>query len=470
MQQPSLMTAEEALALLDTLLQGQKLKDTQELVFRYSWQGWTYPQIAEYAGYDTSHIRDVGSQLWQQLTQATGDKVSKNNVQAVLRRQALQKQSVAHPIGTRSDGWINKAEGLVTAASTKTESLSANRHQHWGEAIDVSVFYGRSEELTLLEQWITRDRCRLVALLGMGGIGKTVLSVKLAEQIQDQFEYLIWRSLRNAPPIKELLTELILFLSDQQETNLPETVDAQVSRLIHYLRSCRCLLVLDNVEAILHSGQCAGRYRAGYEGYGELSRRVGEERHQSCLVFTGREKPEEITSLEGETLPVRLLQLTGLKEPEAQEILNVKGLSGAAAEMRQLIACYRGNPLALKIVSTSIRELFGGNISEFLAQGTAVFNGIRNLLDQQFERLSDLEKQIMYWLAINREPVSVSELQADIFPLVSKPNLLEALESLRWRSLVEHNAMGFTQQPAVMEYVADQLIEQISEEIINWRD
>jgi len=67
--------------------------------------------------------------------------------------------------------------------------------QDWGEAPDVSVFYGRNAELTMLEQWIVSDRYRLVALLGMGGIGKTALSVKLAEQIQGEFEYVIWRSL-----------------------------------------------------------------------------------------------------------------------------------------------------------------------------------------------------------------------------------------------------------------------------------
>ena len=49
------------------------------------------------------------------------------------------------------------------------------------------------------------SRCRLVAILGMGGIGKTALAVKLAEQVQDRFEYLFWRSLRNAPPVEDIL-------------------------------------------------------------------------------------------------------------------------------------------------------------------------------------------------------------------------------------------------------------------------
>ena len=52
----------------------------------------------------------------------------------------------------------------------------------------------------------------------MGGIGKTALAVKIAQQLQEQFEYVIWRSLRNAPPLETLLGELIPFLSAGKET------------------------------------------------------------------------------------------------------------------------------------------------------------------------------------------------------------------------------------------------------------
>jgi len=369
-----------------------------------------------------------------------------------------------------------KAFNLELAASDFSQQISNSKHlekssfytrQDLSEAVDVSSFYGRTTELDLLEQWILQDNCRLIALLGMGGIGKTALSVKLAHQIKDKFDYITWRSLRHAPPINYLIAQLIQFLSNEQvtATTLPESLDERILLLIKYLQNHRCLLVLDNLEAILQSGERVGCYRQGYEGYGELLRRLGEIPHQSCLVITSREKPEEIALPEGETLPVRALKLTGLPQLEGEEILKSKGVSGTVDKIKNLIDYYRGNPLALKIVATSIKELFDGNISEFLEQGTTVFNGIYQLLEQQFNRLSTLEEQILYWLAINREPTLIAELQDDFVTPVAKSRLLEALESLSRRSLIEKSSAMFTLQPVVMEYVTERLIKQVCDQV-----
>jgi len=70
-----------------------------------------------------------------------------------------------------------------------------------GEAVNVSQFCGRQAQLNTLEQWVMQDRCRLVAVVGMGGIGKTMLVTQLAEQLADtnQFELVVWRSLQARP-------------------------------------------------------------------------------------------------------------------------------------------------------------------------------------------------------------------------------------------------------------------------------
>ena len=185
--------------------------------------------------------------------------------------------------------------------------------------------------------------------------------------MQDGFEWVIWRSLRNAPPIEDLLVDLIQGLSQQQEIQLPERLDGKIRRLIQYLRTYRCLLLLDNAESVLQSGDRTGRYQPGYEGYGQLLRCVGESAHSSCIILTSREQPKGLSALEGETLPVRCFHLTGLTPVQGQEIFQAKGqFIGSSEDWRALTERYAGNPLALKIVASAIRDLVEGRLADFL--------------------------------------------------------------------------------------------------------
>lgn len=346
----------------------------------------------------------------------------------------------------------------------------------WGEAVDVSIFFGRTQEISKLEFWVIHDHCRLVALLGMGGMGKSSLSVKLAQQIQQQFEFVVWRSLRNSPPLLDLLNNLLQFFANGQPVNSTENTGHLISQFMVHLRSHRCLVILDNLESILASGDQSGHYQDGYADYGELLKQIGETTHQSCVILTSREKPPEVAALEGESFPVRSWQVTGLSAIAAIQLVKTKHFfCGSNNDWQNLIEHYAGNPLAIKIIATTIQELFDGNITEFFAQGATVFGNIYDLLEQQFQRLSALEKDLMYWLAINREAVTLAELRQDLILPVSPIKLLEALESLGRRSLIEKQSLSphpvhFTLQPVVMEYVTEKLIQQVCAEITeNWQ-
>ncbi len=387
-----------------------------------------------------------------------------DTVRRILRRQEGVDKRTLERFFRALNLELDKSDYSRPERNFKDSQINTDRAMR--EAVNVTFFYGRTEELAKLKQWIFDDGCRLVAVLGIGGIGKTALSAKLVEQIKDKFEYFIWQSLHNVPQIKDVLAHMVKSLAGKQETELSESVDERISLLINYLCSHRCLLVLDNAEMILQGGERAGHYREGYEDYGELLRRVGEVSHQSCLVITSREKLREIALLEGETLPVRSLEILGLKQTDAQEIIKVKNIFGSETECREIVERYAGNPLALQIVSATINELFDASISKFLEQGVAVFGNISELLDQQFERLSDLEKKIVYWLAINREPTSILELKEAIVPPVTQSKLLAAIESLRYRSLIERNVLFFALQTLVLEYMKERLIEEVYEEII----
>lgn len=404
--------------------QQPKLRDVQQAVLLGVWERKSYDKIAEELGYDSGYIRQVAAGLWKNFSDLTGEKISKSNLRSIIQ--------------ARCDAKI----------------------VDWGEAIDILQFYGREQNLATLEHWILTDHCRLVGIFGLGGMGKTTLAVQISRQVQYQFDVVIWRSLRQAPTPQALLADLLTLLTGgdaKREYSLP--------LLMQELRKKNCLLIFDNIESILEPGDQSGEFSFGYEAYGQILERIADENHRSCLIVTGREKPNGLTIREGHRLPVRSLLLTGLSSEAAQFILQEKGLKDFPDRQQALIQYFSGNPLAIKIAATVIQNLFSGNTQAFLEQG-AVFGNLRKLLNQQFERLSTVQKQIMYWLAVSRKSVTPGNLKSKLSLPITTTQLLETLETLHARSLIETDQGGLTQQPVIMEYMTEQLIQQIVGEII----
>jgi WD40 repeat protein/nucleoside phosphorylase len=380
-----------------------------------------------------------------------------------------------------------------------------NRHVDWGGAPDVAIFFGRSQEMTDLELWITKQRCRLVAIVGLsgggktwlsvrlgrgsseshyaplvdfkeaagevvgdvklgeGGIGKTDLSLRLARGIQHDFEYVIWRRLLNAPKPTVILEELIRFLSNQRETDMPDTADGQISRLLSHFQAHRCLVILDNVESVLNTD---GTCQNGYEDYERLFKAVGAVAHQSCLLLTSRITPGEVRLTHGEARPVRLLYLHGLTLSDAKAIFGrVGSFAGTDDDWSDLVDFYDGNPLALELAARHIQTVFHGSISEFLRTGKQMFEDITTLLDWYFDRFSAAHKEVLFWLAIAREPVSLTDLREDIVSPLNREELPSTLDSIQRLLPLETSASRFALQPVLIEYMTERMIKQSVYEI-----
>jgi len=376
--------------------------------------------------------------------------------------QCIEPLKIAqHEDGLEICNQLLQAAGYQPLDDTEARKYCLQKPKiDWGEKPHVHNLYGRTLEFNQLTQWIVTDKCRFVTVFGMGGIGKTALVAKWAEKIVNEFQYVMWRSLSKSPPAEKILSEAITFFSNAT-IELPKTYDDLLTQLMNCLGKSRCLLVLDNAESIMQSGTGAGQ---GDEGYAELIKRVAESEHQSCLMLTSREKPKRILQ-EGENYPIQSLQLSGLDESAAQQFFTENEyFIFSEAEQKKIIQCYGGNPYALQVVLKDSKEWPKKDIFDWiknLEESLLDFEDIEELLETQFERLSKPEKVVIYWLAINREPVSIAELKADIVSPKIRQKAPKIVKSLRRRSLIEKVVNGFTLQPVVMEYCTKRLIDKI---------
>ncbi|MEG5084305.1 NB-ARC domain-containing protein [Microcoleus sp. AT8-B4] len=452
------MNLKEMLNVADRIVfekTGQHLDDLQEAVLQGTLQRETYKEIAKDFNCSESRIREIGSQLWQILSEELGEDVSKSNFRSTMDR--LQNSNALNFANNVSSIFNICAEGRHPPnipnshppnQETSKSQQTKTSHQDLSEMPELGDFFDRPLELQTLTTWILQQRCRLITLTGISGIGKTTLAVQLVQQIKDEFEYATWYTLDEFLTLDKFQSNLIQLFSHSEKQDSSPTNQKPLP-LIKYLQNHRCLIVLDDVHNLFCSGELAGKYQPQAEEYRSLFKQIEKLSHQSCLMLIGWEQPREVTQVKNQNTSIRTLQIQGLGIAAGREILRDYGLE-ESDNSEALIHRYQGNPLWLKSVANLIQDL-GGGVTELLPNDTILLpEDLKDVLQQQFDRLSELEKQVISLLAKESQPINRAKLlENEIIPASDLPN---ALQSLSRRCLIEQQANFYTISPVLRQY------------------
>ncbi|CAD5977405.1 NB-ARC domain-containing protein [Planktothrix agardhii] len=429
------MNVNEVLQFVDRLVvekTGKHLDDIQKAVVEGTLQRQTYDDIAQKCHVTKNHVGDVGAELWKLVSEALGEDIKKTNFRSTFERLDISLSQSSQNICNVGNSQCNFGSQILYNSTQNNQENSANNksksvYHDLTLAPQIINFYNRETELKTLSNWIFKPNTRLISILGLSGMGKTALVKRWVDLNLDQFEVIIWRSLKYPKPLELLVKDLLNIIKPEDK----QTIDDQVKELLDILINKKCLIILDDVQNIFTPGQFAGQYQPEYQSYQNFFTMITEVEHQSSLILISQEQCPEMQGWENELYPINCLELSGLYD---LEILNNRGLENDEFWLN-LINLYEGNPVYLKSIAILIKNIFDGDVAEFLAENELVITQeMRSQFNQLFHRLSPIEQQIVLKLSEFEQPLSRETLRESVE--LSSTDLINGLQSLQQRYLV----------------------------------
>ncbi|MEH2060724.1 MAG: tetratricopeptide repeat protein [Nostoc sp.] len=275
---------------------------------------------------------------------------------------------------------------------------------------DTSYWQGRTAELDQMQQWLHSDNVRLIGVTATGGYGKSALVAKLCETVAASFSQRIWATFSDAYPFAVWGRWLL----DKLEKPAPEKPEDLLIAVCDCLQTERYLLVLDNLETLLHND---GQWRD--QAYDQFLLRWFGSSSESKILVTSREQP----TLPNNTLnQSQWLKLDGLLTDAGVALLQALEIQGSDANLAEFVKSADGHPLLLKLVAGLLKAEEGeeANIS-VLKQDIFEILGlhrddpeasIAKILDASLQRLEPRLQTLLQYLSVYRLPFDCSAAMA----------------------------------------------------------
>jgi NB-ARC domain len=291
-------------------------------------------------------------------------------------------------------------------------------------------FYGRVAELATLKSWAINPNCRLIILYGLDGIGKSSLVAQLIKQVKTSFGRIEWKTFSYGDSVDSTLVDLLQQLDSLN--HFSGLSFQQLTEKLWWQLQQRCLIVLEQEQD--------GNTQK-FDDYKQLFRKLlqmhGKSHHSCILLITSYEKPDDVTAVADRDDAAKSLHLSGVDVATGLEILKNKELKfGENPEIAaELVRQFGGYPLALKLVSSHIRDRYNGDIQQFL-NNLYVPRSIEDIINQLINDL-DLPARTILDILKDVEPMSQAQLhEACRNQIPADLDFIRAKDVLERRSLI----------------------------------